>query len=80
MAGLVPAIHYLMPHESQRVDARDKRGHDESKPTAVGISRLAMLVHRNVMTAACTRGTSPCGVAFRKGLLSEFCSCYSSAI
>jgi len=29
---------YLMPHEFPHVDARDKRGHDESKSTAVGMS------------------------------------------
>jgi len=28
MAGLVPAIHDLLPYKKD-VDARDKRGHDE---------------------------------------------------
>ena len=30
MAGLVPAIHALQRREKQVVDARDKRGHDET--------------------------------------------------
>jgi len=37
MAGLVPAIHVLLARGFQDVDARDKRGHDESKFVAVGI-------------------------------------------
>jgi hypothetical protein len=35
MAGLVPAIHALLPLK-QDVDARDKRGHD----VAIGATRL----------------------------------------
>jgi hypothetical protein len=32
MAGLVPAIHALLPsRRKQDVDARDKRGHDEGE-------------------------------------------------
>jgi hypothetical protein len=31
MAGLVPAIHVLTANEEEDVDARDKRGHDESE-------------------------------------------------
>jgi hypothetical protein len=30
MAGLVPAIHVLLQNFKKDVDARDKRGHDES--------------------------------------------------
>jgi hypothetical protein len=30
MAGLVPAIHVLLPASEPDVDARDERGHDES--------------------------------------------------
>ena len=30
MAGLVPAIHVFLAVRIQDVDARDKRGHDES--------------------------------------------------
>jgi hypothetical protein len=30
MAGLVPAIHVFDPTRESGVDARDKRGHDES--------------------------------------------------
>jgi hypothetical protein len=29
MAGLVPAIHVLVPSEKKDVDARHKAGHDE---------------------------------------------------
>jgi hypothetical protein len=38
MAGLVPAIHALIVKKKQGVDARDKRGHDESTFNAAGIS------------------------------------------
>jgi hypothetical protein len=31
MAGLVPAIHVLVILTKKDVDARDKRGHDESR-------------------------------------------------
>ncbi len=31
MAGLVPAIHALLPEAPEDVDARDKPGHDEHK-------------------------------------------------
>jgi hypothetical protein len=37
MAGLVPAIHVLTPE--QDVDARDKRGHDESNIAQFGLKR-----------------------------------------
>jgi hypothetical protein len=30
MAGLVPAIHVFDPARQKGVDARDKRGHDDS--------------------------------------------------
>jgi hypothetical protein len=30
MAGLVPAIHVFDPARKKAVDARDKRGHDDS--------------------------------------------------
>jgi hypothetical protein len=29
MAGLVPAIHVFLTHDTKDVDARDKPGHDE---------------------------------------------------
>jgi hypothetical protein len=35
MAGLVPAIHVLLPVVPQNVDARDKPGHDELRTRAV---------------------------------------------
>jgi hypothetical protein len=35
MAGLVPAIHVLLPVAPQDVDARDKPGHDELRARAV---------------------------------------------
>jgi hypothetical protein len=34
MAGLVPAIHALMRHGFEDVDARNKCGHDESEIVA----------------------------------------------
>ena len=37
MAGLVPAIHALIVKKKQGVDARDKRGHDESTFNAAGM-------------------------------------------
>ena len=36
MAGLVPAIHVLIPRVKKDVDARAKRGHDEGKTTIGG--------------------------------------------
>jgi hypothetical protein len=36
MAGLVPAIHVLLEERKKDVDARAKRGHDESMFTAAG--------------------------------------------
>jgi hypothetical protein len=42
MAGLVrlvPTIHVFDPTYGKDVDARDKRGHDESKAAQLGISR-----------------------------------------
>jgi hypothetical protein len=37
VAGLVPAIHVLIDARKKDVDARDKRGHDESEIAAVGM-------------------------------------------
>jgi len=39
MAGLVPAIHVLASARKKDVDARDKRGHDESNIERFGIGR-----------------------------------------
>ena len=37
MAGLVPAIHVLLAVKTKKdVDARDKRGHDESRVLQMG--------------------------------------------
>ena len=36
MAGLVPAIHVLLPRVKKDVDARAKRGHDGGKTTIRG--------------------------------------------
>jgi len=44
MAGLVPAIHAFDVGAFQDVDARDKRGHDESEIVRLGMSR-----HREVV-------------------------------
>jgi hypothetical protein len=38
MAGLVPAIHDFLTTEKQDVDARDKRGHDESNNPRFGVT------------------------------------------
>jgi hypothetical protein len=38
MAGLVPAIHVFVTLTKQDVDARDRRGHDESNNPRFGIS------------------------------------------
>jgi hypothetical protein len=37
MAGLVPAIHVFLGKVKQDVDARDKRGHDESNIERIGL-------------------------------------------
>jgi hypothetical protein len=42
MAWLVPAIHVIDRAGLQDVDARDKRGHDESLVMAVGIRRASL--------------------------------------
>jgi hypothetical protein len=34
MAGLVPAIHVFVADPSSRLDARDKRGHDNAEISA----------------------------------------------
>jgi len=39
MAGLVPAIHVSSLARPKDVDARDKRGHDESRVLRIGIRR-----------------------------------------
>jgi len=41
MAGLVPAIHVLLPG-SEDVDARDKRGHDGGEPVGMAGTSPAM--------------------------------------
>src|SRR4051812_4007812 len=35
VTGLLPAVHVLFPEHLKEVDARDKRGHDESQCTLV---------------------------------------------
>jgi hypothetical protein len=40
MAGLVPAIHAFVLEAPRDVDARDKRGHDETDFVAVGVSSV----------------------------------------
>jgi hypothetical protein len=37
MAGLVPAIHVFLDRMKQDVDARDKRGHDESNNPRISV-------------------------------------------
>jgi hypothetical protein len=46
VAGLVPAIHVLIDARKKDVDARDKRGHDESEIVAVGIRPPRQGQHR----------------------------------
>jgi hypothetical protein len=41
MAGLVPAIHVFAVACFEGVDARDKRGHDETEVSALTLAALA---------------------------------------
>jgi len=70
MAGLVPAIHAFDIHRKQGVDARDKRGHDESVIMKAGMTAFDM--HPPALTLLAIslnyRCSEGCPVGLRKTL------------
>ena len=57
MAGLVPAIHVLLLAHKEDVDARDKRGHDESR--VFELQSVGDLIHFDADSPAGKRCETP---------------------